>query len=140
MNTPQQNDIQNDIRNNKDIILAYVKAIEAQDFRIARAMLSDRNFLYVGPNMQFSDPDEMLTFMFSMAPILKDIDTRRIIGEGNEVCMMVDYKTFFEPIGDVRVALWAQIEAGKIQRLEVFYNAAVVENMLAVDGQLPFSG
>lgn len=123
---------------NKDIILAYVKAIEAQDFKKARRLLADEDFLYVGPNMQFSDADEMLTFMFSMAPILKDIDTRRIIGEGNEVCLMVDYKTFFEPIGDVRVALWAQIDNQKIQKLEVFYNAAVVENMLSVDGNTPF--
>lgn len=128
----------NTVASKKDIILAYVKAIEAQDFKKARQLLADENFVYVGPNMVFDNADQMLTFMFSMAPILKDIDARRIVGEGDEVCMMVDYKTFFEPIGDVRVALWAQIDNGKIQKLEVFYNAAVVENMLSVDGELPF--
>lgn len=128
----------NTIQKNKEIILTYVKAIEAQDFKAARALLADNDFSYVGPNMVFTNPDEMLTFMFSMAPILKDIDTKRIIGEQDEVCMMVDYKTFFEPIGDVRVALWAAIVDEKIQKLEVFYNAAVVENMLAVEGDNDF--
>jgi len=50
----------------------------------------------------------------------------------------LDYKTYFEPIGDVRIAIWLVVEGDKIVKVEGFYNAAVVENMLNVDGQAPF--
>lgn len=48
---------------------------------------------------------------------------------------ILDYRTNFEPIGDVRLAVWFRVRNGKIQTVEAFYNAAVVENMLG--GNLP---
>lgn len=122
----------------KATILAYIDAIEALDFSTARSFFADEGFEYIGPNMRFTDPDALLTFQFGMGPIQKSIDTRRVVTEGDEVCVLLDYKTYFEPIGDVRVAIWAKVLNGKIQKLEVFYNAAVVESMLAVDGSNPF--
>lgn len=122
----------------KELIMAYIDAIEAQDFKRARAYLADTDFDYIGPNMHYTNPDDFIAFLFGMGSIQKDIATRRVLVDGNEVCVLLDYKTFFEPIGDVRVALWARVNNERFQKIELFYNAAVVENMLAVDGKNPF--
>ncbi len=124
--------------NPKQLINAYIEAIESQDFKRARALLADRDFEYVGPNMHYTNPDDFIAFLFGMGSIQKDIATRRILVDGDEVCVLLDYKTFFEPIGDVRVALWAKVKGERFQKIELFYNAAVIENMLAVDGKNPF--
>ena len=123
----------------RELVLAYIDALEALNFPIARSFLADDGFEYFGPNMHFTSADEILTFLFGMGPIQKAIDTRRVVTEGDEVCVLLDYKTFFEPIGDVRVAIWAKVVGDRIHKIEVFYNAAVVENMLSVDGNSPFN-
>jgi len=122
----------------RELVLSYIDALEALNFPVARSFLADEGFEYFGPNMQFTNADELLTFLFGMGPIQKGIETRRVITEGDEVCALMDYKTYFEPIGDVRVAMWVKVVGDRIQNVEVFYNAAVVENMLSVDSQNPF--
>lgn len=122
----------------REVVVAYIDAIESQNFSGARQFLADEGFEYFGPNTYFKQADDFVAFLFGMGSIQKDIDTRRIICERDEVCALIDYKTYFDQIGDVRVALWAKVNGDRIQKLELFYNAAVVENMLSVDGVVPF--
>jgi hypothetical protein len=88
--------------------------------------------------MHFTDPEDMLAYLFGMAGIQKDIAVRQVTAEGSSVFVALDYKTYFEPIGDVRIAIWFVVQGDKIKKVEGFYNAAVVENMLSVAGQPPF--
>lgn len=123
----------------KEMVMQFIQGIKSQQFEMAKELLAVENFAYIGPNMQFTDPEDMLAFLFGMAGIQKDITLRQITAEDNSVFAVLDYKTYFEPIGDVRIAIWCIVENNKIQKVEGFYNAAVVENMLNVDGQAPFS-
>lgn len=122
----------------KELVTQFITHIKAQQFDCAKELLFVEGFEYVGPNMHFTDPEDMLAYLFGMAGIQKDISVRAVTAEGNSVFVALDYKTYFEPIGDVRIAIWFIVSGDKIQKVEGFYNAAVVENMLKVDGQPPF--
>ncbi|MDV3504883.1 nuclear transport factor 2 family protein [Marinobacter sp. M-5] len=119
----------------KDIVAQFIGDIHAQRFEEAKALLVTDGFEYVGPNMRFLRPDDMLAYQFGMAAIQKDLVVRQLSADGEHVFAILDYRTHFEPIGDVRLAVWFRVRDDKIQTVETFYNAAVVENMLG--GELP---
>ncbi len=119
----------------KDIVAQFIADIRAQRLDEARTLLVAEGFEYVGPNMRFLSPDDMLTYQFGMVAIQKDLILRQLSADGEHVFAILDYQTHFEPIGDVRLAVWFRVRDNKIQTVEAFYNAAVVENMLG--GNLP---
>ncbi len=119
----------------KDIVAQFIADIRAQRLDEAKALLADEGFEYVGPNMRFLNRDDMLAYQFGMVAIQKDLVLRQLSADGEHVFAVLDYRTHFEPIGDVRLAVWFRVREGAIQCVETFYNAAVVENMLG--GSLP---
>lgn len=122
----------------KDIVAQFIADIQAQRTDEAKALLVTEGFEYVGPNMRFLSPDDMMTYHFGMIAIQKDLILRQLSADDEHVFAILDYRTNFEPIGDVRLALWFRVRDDKIQTVEAFYNAAVVENMLG--GNLPSVG
>ncbi|WP_286220123.1 nuclear transport factor 2 family protein [Marinobacter apostichopi] len=119
----------------RDVVAQFIDDTRAQRFDEAKALLVSDGFEYVGPNMRFLSPDDMLYYQFGMAAIQKDLIVRQLSAEGEHVFAVLDFRTNFEPIGDVRLAVWFVVQDDKIQKVETFYNAAVVENMLG--GNLP---
>ncbi|MEQ9545030.1 MAG: nuclear transport factor 2 family protein [Marinobacter sp.] len=119
----------------KDIVAQFIADIRDQRLDEAKALLVAEGFEYVGPNMRFLSPDDMLGYQFGMVAIQKDLVLRQLSADGEHVFAVLDYQTHFEPIGDVRLAVWFRVRNDKIQTVEAFYNAAVVENMLG--GNLP---
>jgi hypothetical protein len=122
----------------KDIFASFIECMRSQDFDQANQYLAHEGFQYIGPNMVFTNPDDMLAYLFGMASIQKDIVVRSLFAEGDQVFAAIDYKTYYEPIGDVRIAVWATITAGRMTHVECFYNAAVVENMLDIGSPITF--
>ncbi|WP_372958859.1 nuclear transport factor 2 family protein [Marinobacter sp.] len=119
----------------KELVAQFIAHIHAQRFDEAKELLATDGFEYVGPNMRFLSRDDMLAYQFGMAAIQKDLIVRQLSADGEHVFAILDYQTHFEPIGDVRLALWFRVEDDRIHTVEAFYNAAVVENMLG--GNLP---
>ena len=119
----------------KEIVAQFIADVRAQRLDEAKALLTPDGFEYVGPNMRFLSRDDMLSYQFGMVAIQKDLVLRQLSADGEHVFAILDYQTYFEPIGDVRLAVWFRVREGKIQSVETFYNAAVVENMLG--GTLP---
>ena len=122
----------------KNIVAQFIANIQAERFNEAKTLLVAEGFEYVGPNMRFLSPDDMLTYQFGMVAIQKELILRQLSADGEHVFAILDYQTNFEPIGDVRLAVWFRVRDDKIQTVEAFYNAAVVENMLG--GNLPSVG
>lgn len=122
----------------KETVERFIAHIHAQRLDEAKNLLAAEGFEYVGPNMRFLSRDDMLSYQFGMVAIQKDLIVRQLSADGEHVFAILDYQTNFEPIGDVRLAVWFRVRAGKIHTVEAFYNAAVVENMLG--GNLPTAG
>jgi hypothetical protein len=114
----------------KDIVAQFIADIQAQRTDEAKTLLVTEGFEYVGPNMRFRSRDDLLTYHFAMLAIQKELVLRQLSADGEHVFAILDYRTNFEPIGDVRLAVWFRVRGEKIQKIETFYNAAVVENML----------
>jgi len=119
----------------KDLVAQFIADIHAQRLDEAKALLASEEFEYVGPNMRFLSRDDMLNYQFGMVAIQKDLVLRQLSADGEHVFAVLDYRTHFEPIGDVRLAVWFRVQGDRIRSVEAFYNAAVVENMLG--GNLP---
>jgi len=119
-----------------EIVTKFIGCMRSQDFDEALKYLARDGFEYIGPNMRFTNPDDMLAYLFGMASIQKDIVTRSLFTEDEQVFAAIDYKTYYEPIGDVRIAIWITVKNGLMTKVESFYNAAVVENMLNVSSPM----
>jgi len=119
----------------KDLVAQFIADVQAHRLEEAKALLASEGFEYVGPNMRFLSRDDMLAYQFGMVAIQKNHILRQLSADGEHVFAVLDYQTHFEPIGDVRLAVWFRVRDDKIQAVETFYNAAVVENMLG--GNLP---
>ncbi|HLV78335.1 MAG TPA: nuclear transport factor 2 family protein [Marinobacter sp.] len=122
----------------KELVAQFISDIQAQHFDDAKTLLAEEDFEYVGPNMRFLSRDDMLSYQFGMAAIQKALVLRQLSADGEHVFAILDYQTHFEPIGDVRLAVWFRVANNRIHTVEAFYNAAVVENMLG--GNLPTAG
>lgn len=119
----------------KDIVAQFIADVNGQRLEKAKMLLAEDGFEYVGPNMRFLNRDDMVSYQFGMVAIQKDLVLRQLSADGEHVYAILDYQTYFEQIGDVRLAVWFRVRDDKIQTVETFYNAAVVENMLG--GHLP---
>ncbi|MGM0769047.1 MAG: hypothetical protein ACQEV6_13575 [Pseudomonadota bacterium] len=53
----------------KDIVAQFIAEIHARRFDEAKALLVAEGLEYVGPNMRFLRPDDMLAYPFGMAAI-----------------------------------------------------------------------
>ncbi|MBZ0334992.1 nuclear transport factor 2 family protein [Marinobacter sp. AL4B] len=119
----------------KEIVAQFIADVSGQRLEKAKTLLAEEGFEYVGPNMRFLNRDDMVSYQFGMVAIQKDLLLRQLSADGEHVYAILDYQTYFEQIGDVRLAVWFRVRDEKIQTVETFYNAAVVENMLG--GNLP---
>ena len=65
----------------RELVLAYIDALEALNFPVARSYLADQGFEYFGPNMHFTSADEMLTFLFGTVAFTDSTHIDRNMGE-----------------------------------------------------------
>jgi len=93
----------------KDLVAQFIADIHAQRLDEAKALLASEGFEYVGPNMRFLSRDDMLNYQFGMVAIQKDLVLRQLSADGEHVFAVLDYRTHFEPIGDVRLAVWFRV-------------------------------
>ena len=70
----------------KEIVTQFIQGIKSQHFDQAKQLLHVDGFEYIGPNMYFTDPEDMLAYLFGMAGIQKDIVVREIAtGDEHEI-------------------------------------------------------
>lgn len=61
----------------------------------------------------------MLAYQFGMFAIQKDLVLRQLSADGEHVFAVLDYRTYFEPIGDVRLAIWFRVREEKSSALKL---------------------
>jgi len=55
----------------KNIVVKFITDIQAQRFNEAKTLIVSEGFEYVGPNIRFLSPADMLTYHFGMVAIQK---------------------------------------------------------------------
>ena len=104
------------------IIENYFKAIAENDFESVKSCLSD-TFSYKGPTAGFDDPESFIENIWHVGQILHHIETRKTFVDGDDVCSIMNFHVHFDEPRSVPVVQWAHIKDGKIQTIEVFFDA-----------------
>ena len=100
----------------KEVVLAYIKALDSRDFASARNYLSD-NVRVKGPGGEgFRTPDEFLGMMQKQQG---NYDLKKVFVDGNDVCVLYDFKTktvtaFFSS--------WYQVKDGRIVSIQTVFD------------------
>jgi hypothetical protein len=112
---------------------AYVDALEARDFELARQYLSDTDFHYRSPVTESSNADNFTVIISRIGPILERIERRKVFTKDDEVCVIMHIITTMEHMKDMPVVLLAKVVEGKIVDMEVFFDASEYNKMFEVD-------
>jgi limonene-1,2-epoxide hydrolase len=105
-----------------EVVENYLNAIEQGNFDRARSCLSDV-FIYIGPTARFNDPESFIENIWHVGQILHHIEIRKTFVDGNDVCSIMDFHVHFDERKSVPVVQWTKVEDGKIQAIEVFFDA-----------------
>jgi len=112
---------------------AYVDALEARDFELARKYLSDTCFHYRSPVTESSNADNFTVIISRIGPILERIERRKVFTKDDEVCIVMHIITTMEQMKDMPVVLLAKVVDGRITDMEVFCDASEYNKMFEVD-------
>jgi hypothetical protein len=113
----------------REFVDCYFDAIEARDFERAQWCLSSQEFYYLSPIQSFDTARDLIAYISCVGPITKRVERRRLFIDGDEVCAIFNFITTLEALASTRVAQWMKIKAGKIVRIEVFFDAHAYASM-----------
>ena len=115
------------------VVNAYIDALEARDFDLARQYLSDTGFHYRSPVTETSSADNFNLIISRIGPILERIERRKTFTKADEVCVIMHFITTMEHLKDVPVVQVCRVADGKIVDMEVFFDASEYNRMFDVD-------
>lgn len=105
------------------IVEAYLKAIEDHAPERMRRLLADEGFHYHSPIVSFDDPDAFLSYTAFSSGIVQRINIRKVFVDGPEVCHFLDFRVQLSDKMSVDLVQWATVIDGRIQRLELLFDA-----------------
>ena len=117
------------MKSTREIINAFLDAVENRAFDRALTFLSTEGFSYRGPIDHFDDPNVFIQDISSIGTILKSIERRRVFIDGNEACVIATYHTTMEDLRTTRVAHWIRLEHSKITSVESFFDVRAYARM-----------
>lgn len=117
----------------EETVHAYLAAVEARDFALARNFLADRGFLYHSPVSDFTDADAFIAVIEKIGPILERIECRRTFAAGNEVCSILRFVTSWSAPRLTDVVQWTTVVDGRITCMEIFFDGRAYREMFAND-------
>ena len=108
---------------------AYLDALGRGDLAGARACLADSGFSFTAPIGTYADADTFVNRVWGVLGILEGIDRRRRFIDGRDVMDVLVFRTRFDDAERTDIVQWAQVEGGRIQRLELFFDAHDYKSM-----------
>jgi hypothetical protein len=108
----------------------YLDAIEDHDYERARGLLVDEGFRYESPISSFSSADDFIQHISLLGGIVHRIERLKVFVEGQDVCHLLVYVTQISDKESIKVAHWARVVDGRIQRIEALFDAHWYRQML----------
>ena len=118
-----------------EITAAYLDAIEAGDFELARSCLDDHRFTYRSPVFNCDNADEFISNISHIGSILERIDRRRTFSDGDEVCHVLSFVTMFSTVKITDAIQWSTVKSGKIICMEAVFDGRAYREMFIPDGE-----
>ncbi|MEK7322427.1 MAG: nuclear transport factor 2 family protein [Pseudomonadota bacterium] len=105
------------------IIDAYLDAMAKRDYGRARSYLANEGFEYLSPINHFSSADKFMAYIELATPIVHRFDLRKTFRDGDEFCHILSVTSQISEKRTATVVQWSLISEGKIQRLELIFDA-----------------
>ena len=120
-----------DSSNAKKVVLSYLKALNDQDFKVARSYLKD-NMTFQAPIASHNNADayfkenERLRSEYGIKKVLYAV--KKVLVDGDDVCVFFDFN-----IGSVLLFAsgWFQVENGKISSIRVVFDPRPIVKLSA---------
>jgi predicted ester cyclase len=120
-----------DSSNTKKVVLSYLKALNDQDFKVARSYLKD-NMTFQAPIASHNSADayfkenERLRSEYGIKEVLYEV--KKVLVDGDDVCVFFDFN-----IGSVILFAsgWFQVEDGKISSIRVVFDPRPIVELSA---------
>src|SRR6266849_1550027 len=103
--------------------VSYFEALARKDRAAIRAMLVDDGS-FIGPLQSFTEADAFMNEADIFMRLTKKVDIKRVLADGDDVCIFWDYTTIVPSIPVIPVAAWLTIEADKIKYFHLHFNPA----------------
>ena len=100
------------------VVSQFFAAFERGDIAAARQLLWD-NLSFKGPLDTFDNADDYTKAIGALAPIVKGIELRKVLVDGDDVATFYDMLT---PMGSAPIAEWHHVRNGKIDRIQVYFD------------------
>jgi ketosteroid isomerase-like protein len=97
----------------------FFSAFHKGDMAAARRLLRD-DLTFKGPLDTFNNADDYVKAIGALAPIIKGIEFRRVLVDGDDVATFYDMLT---PMGTAPIAEWHHIQDGKISAIQAYFDA-----------------
>ena len=107
----------------RELVERYIDAVARFDYATARACLADEDFTYSGPISTFRSADALVQYLQLVTPIVQRIEIQKAFEAGNDVAHFLVVGTQLSEKLAVHVAQWAHVRDGRIDRLELVFDA-----------------
>jgi ketosteroid isomerase-like protein len=99
-------------------VARYFAAFQSGDVTTARQLLDD-NLSFSGPFDTFNKADDLIKALGALAPVVKGIQQRKVMLDGDDVATFYDMIT---PMGTSPIAEWHHVRNGKIDAIRVYFD------------------
>ena len=101
------------------VVARYFAAFGGGDVTTARQLLWD-DLSFHGPIDTFNNADDLIRSLSALAPLVKGIEQRKVLVDGDDVATFYDMLT---PMGTSPIAEWHHVRDGKIDAIQVYFDA-----------------
>jgi len=116
------------------LVDAYIAASAAFDYERARSLLADTGFEFSSPISHFDDADAFIEYVALASGVIHSVVTRKVFVDGGDVCHFLTYRLQISDKFSVDVAQWAQVQDGRIRRIETVFDASAYRNLFPPQG------
>jgi hypothetical protein len=111
----------------------YLDAWTGRDFERARSLLHDDGFRFEGPLETFDAADAFLDSLRGLSQIITGVERLKVFADGDDACVIYELQT--EPVPRSRVAEWYRVRDGRIESIQVMFDARPFAALFAHQGQ-----
>ena len=118
----------------RELVERYLDAVARFDYAVARACLADEDFEYTGPINTFHSADALMRYLELATPIVQRVEIRKAFADGDDVAHFLLVRTQLSEKLSVHAVQWAHVRAGRIDRLEVVFDAHWFRSLFPDEG------
>jgi hypothetical protein len=102
--------------NPKEVVLSYIKALDAHDYDVAADYLSERVTILGPSGESFSKPSE---FIGMLKQYQGKYDMKKVFVDGNDVCLLYDFKG---ASAKAIMCSWYKVDGNKISWIQTIFD------------------